>query len=80
LRRLSFDKKCVFLPQVLKAGLVKRVTLREVPGLVLLLKEGEELHDLMKLSREEILIRWVNRPPAPPFPVLTGQVSSLLSY
>ncbi|KAJ1475938.1 calponin homology domain-containing protein [Baffinella frigidus] len=46
--------------QVLKAALVKRVTLREVPGLVLLLKEGEELQDLMRLSREDLLIRWVN--------------------
>ena len=31
-----------------------------MPGLVNLLREGEELADLMKLSPEQILLRWVN--------------------
>ena len=30
------------------------------PGLILLLKEDETLDDLMKLTKEEILLRWFN--------------------
>lgn len=30
------------------------------PALVALLKEGETLEDLMKLSPEELLLRWAN--------------------
>ena len=30
------------------------------PGLVLLLGENETAEDLLKLSQEEILVRWVN--------------------
>ena len=32
----------------------------QVPGLVNLLRPGETLADLMKMSPEEILLRWVN--------------------
>ena len=31
-----------------------------MPGLVSLLREGEELSELMKLSPEQLLLRWVN--------------------
>ena len=32
----------------------------QVPGLVNLLRDGEELSELMKLSPEQLLLRWVN--------------------
>ena len=47
--------QCLF-----QIGLLSQVNLSANPGLVLLLEEGESLDDLMKLSPEEILIRWVN--------------------
>lgn len=31
-----------------------------LPALIALLHEGEELEELMKLSPEELLLRWVN--------------------
>ena len=31
-----------------------------MPGLVNLLRDGEELSELMKLSPEQLLLRWVN--------------------
>ena len=37
-----------------------QISISNVPGLVNLLREGEELADLMKLSPEQILLRWVN--------------------
>jgi len=43
-----------------KIGLLSDINLQQFPGLVALLEEGETLEDLMKLSPEEILIRWVN--------------------
>lgn len=36
------------------------ITLDNCPGLATLLFEGERLEDLMKLSPEQILLRWVN--------------------
>lgn len=36
------------------------LTLRVPPALIALLREGEELEELMKLSPEELLLRWVN--------------------
>ena len=36
------------------------INLHDHPGLIMLLKEGESLEDFLKLSPEEILIRWVN--------------------
>ena len=41
-------------------GLLSEVNLHSHPGLVHLLLEGETIDDLLKLSPEEILIRWVN--------------------
>lgn len=46
--------------QVIKIGLLSDINLMNHPGLVLLLEEGEEQADLLKLSPEQILIRWVN--------------------
>ena len=37
-----------------------RYNLLQVPGLVNLLRDGEELSELMKLSPEQLLLRWVN--------------------
>jgi len=45
---------------VCQIGLLSDINLQNHPGLVALLEEGETLEDLMKLSPEEILIRWVN--------------------
>ncbi|PIO67038.1 hypothetical protein TELCIR_11229, partial [Teladorsagia circumcincta] len=41
-------------------GLFNQIDLQHCPGLFRLLKEGETLDDLRKLSPEEILMRWVN--------------------
>ena len=46
--------------QVVKVGLVADINLQAHPELVRLLREGEEMADLLKLSPEELLIRWVN--------------------
>jgi len=46
--------------QLIKMYLFKQITISNVPGLVNLLQAGEELADLMKLSPEQILLRWVN--------------------
>ena len=41
-------------------GLLSDINLHENPNLAALLLEGESLEDFMKLSPEQILIRWVN--------------------
>lgn len=46
--------------QIIRIGLFREIDLVHVPGLFRLLKEGETLDDLRKLSPEQILIRWVN--------------------
>lgn len=46
--------------QIIRIGLLNDINLAHHPGLVALLKEGEEIEDLMKLSPEQILLRWVN--------------------
>jgi plastin-1 len=46
--------------QIIKIGLLADINLKEHPELVRLLNDGEELSDLLKLSPEQILIRWVN--------------------
>ena len=52
-----FDNRLWFSFQI---GLFAKIDLHNVPGLMRLLREGEELEDLQKLTPEEILIRWVN--------------------
>lgn len=46
--------------QVIKIGLFAKISLQNCPGLARLLKDGEDLSDLMALSPEEILLRWFN--------------------
>ena len=41
-------------------GLLSDINLHEHPGLAALLEDGETLEEFMKLSPEQILIRWVN--------------------
>ncbi|XP_037025652.1 plastin-1-like [Bradysia coprophila] len=46
--------------QIIRIGLFSHITLDSCPGLSTLLFDGERLEDLMKLSPEAILLRWVN--------------------
>ncbi|XP_063703852.1 plastin-1 isoform X2 [Culicoides brevitarsis] len=46
--------------QIIRIGLFSHITLDHCPGLAGLLYDGERLEDLMKLSPEQILLRWVN--------------------
>lgn len=46
--------------QIIRIGLLSDINLHEHPGLAALLGEDESLEDFMKLSPEQILIRWVN--------------------
>jgi len=46
--------------QIIRIGLFNQITLENCPGLPTLLSNGEGLEDLMKLSPEAILLRWVN--------------------
>ena len=44
----------------MQLGLFNQITLEQCPGLAVLLDGGEKVEDLMKLSPEAILLRWVN--------------------
>ncbi|XP_018411123.1 PREDICTED: plastin-1 [Nanorana parkeri] len=46
--------------QIIKAGLFADIEISKNEALIALLKDGENLEDLMKLSPEELLLRWVN--------------------
>jgi len=46
--------------QLIKMYLFKQISISNVPGLINLLMEGEDIADLMKLSPEQLLLRWVN--------------------
>ena len=46
--------------QIIRLGLFKQITLEQCPGLANLLSDGEKLEELMKLSPEAILLKWVN--------------------
>ena len=46
--------------QLIKAALMKNITLNSCPELYRLLEEGETLEQLLKLSPEELLLRWLN--------------------
>ena len=45
---------------LLQLGLFNQITLEQCPGLAVLLDSGEKVEELMKLSPEAILLRWVN--------------------
>lgn len=46
--------------QIIRIGLFNQITLENCPGLATLLEDGERIEDLLKLSPEAILLRWVN--------------------
>uniref|UniRef100_A0A8D3DHE3 Plastin-2 n=1 Tax=Scophthalmus maximus TaxID=52904 RepID=A0A8D3DHE3_SCOMX len=46
--------------QVIKIGLFADIELSRNEALIALLRDGESLEDLMKLSPEELLLRWAN--------------------
>lgn len=46
--------------QIIRIGLFNQITLEHCPGLTALLNEHEKIDDLLKLSPEAILLRWVN--------------------
>jgi len=46
--------------QVIRIGLFSKIDLFRTPELAALLQEGEELEDLMNLSPDELLLRWMN--------------------
>jgi hypothetical protein len=49
-----------FINQFLQRFLFDGITLQSVPGLVSLLQEGESVEELMRLTPEQILLRWLN--------------------
>jgi len=46
--------------QIIARFLFNKISLQEVPGLIALLQDGETIEDLLKLSPEQLLTRWVN--------------------
>ncbi|KAM4692929.1 plastin-1 [Discoglossus pictus] len=46
--------------QIIKAGLFADIEISRNEALIALLNDGEDLEELMKLSPEELLLRWVN--------------------
>ena len=46
--------------QIIARFLFDGITLQNVPGLVALLRDGETIEDMLKMSPEQILLRWVN--------------------
>eukprot|EP01137_Pigoraptor_chileana_P034968 Opistho-2@28288 len=46
--------------QIIKIGLLSKISLANHPELYRLLEDGETLEDLLKLPADQILIRWVN--------------------
>lgn len=45
--------------QIIKIQLMSQISLKNIPELVVLLEDGEELANFMKLPPEAILMRWV---------------------
>ncbi|CAF0873678.1 unnamed protein product [Adineta ricciae] len=46
--------------QIIRIQLTHEINLKHVPGLVLLLRDGETAEHLLKLSPEDLLLRWFN--------------------
>ena len=44
----------------MQIDLFRQINLVQHPDLVVLLEEGEEMKDLVSMSPEDILLRWVN--------------------
>jgi len=55
-----FEMILGLLWQILKKVVLAGVNIKSYPQLVRLLKEGEDLSDLLKLKPEDILLRWFN--------------------
>ena len=45
--------------QIVKVQLLSQISIKEVPQLVVLLAEGEDLAAMLKLPPEEVLLRWI---------------------
>ena len=58
----------MFLQKYLLSG----ITVQNEPGLIALLEDGEEIEDFLKLSPEQILMKWVN--------YQLGKVTSIIIY
>lgn len=56
----NIANKLGILWQVVKNIVLCKITLKNYPELVRLLKPGEKLEDLLKLSPEDLLLRWFN--------------------
>lgn len=46
--------------QIIRRGLLSRVSLNHVPELYRLLEDGETIEELLRLSPDQILLRWFN--------------------
>ena len=46
--------------QIMRVYLLERISLRNNPGVALLSQPEESLEDILKLSSEKILVRWIN--------------------
>jgi hypothetical protein len=46
--------------QIIRRGLLSRITLNDAPELYVLLEDGESLDDLRKLPPDQLLLRWFN--------------------
>ena len=46
--------------QIVRMSITRSIDLKNVPEIANLLQDGEEIHDLLRLPAEAILIRWVN--------------------
>ena len=46
--------------QIIKQALLKDISLKNYPQLIRLLKDGETFGDLLKLPKEDLLLRWFN--------------------
>lgn len=56
----NMSMKLGLLWQIVKQVVLCKITLKNYPELVRLLKDGEKLEDLLKLSPEQLLLRWFN--------------------
>lgn len=45
--------------QVMRIYLLERISIKNNPGIILLAEEGESAKDIMQLSGEKILVRWI---------------------
>lgn len=45
--------------QIMKIHLLEKISIKSNPGIILLAEEGESAKDIMQLSGEKILVRWI---------------------